>query len=146
MRNQSSGATARSKDTASTFAAALSGSTVTGSAAGGTTKTSSTYDFSSMTRPQAREAINSLIKSGKMSLDESSSLVPIFGSLALNDAGTGAPSANYDTSPIDLFSMLRTAIAGAKSRHEDQNVAAYQQSLSALQRLQGTSSGVNMTA
>jgi hypothetical protein len=104
----------------------------------------SSYDFSNMTRPELRDAIASLTKNGQMSFQESSSLVPLAGSAALTYAGSGAPSADYDTAHLNLFSMLKDGLAGAKSRHDDKSAAAFQQTLSALQRLQGTLAGVDL--
>ena len=105
---------------------------------------SSTYDFSNMTRSEMRDAIRSLTKSGQMSMEEASSLAPFGGSAALTYAGSGAPSADYETAHLDLFSMLKDGLAGAKSRNDDKGAAAFQQTLSALQRLQGTLAGVNL--
>ena len=72
-------------------------------------------------------------------------IVGLMGPAATSNAGQGGPSAaTYDSSSFDVLSALRTAIDGANSRHDDKSAAAFQQTLSALQRLQGTFAGVNL--
>ncbi|AEY69548.1 hypothetical protein AH2_00038 [Burkholderia phage vB_BceS_AH2] len=104
-------------------------------------------DFTSTSRSSLRDTVNSLIKSGKLSLDDSSGLVGMMGPAATTYAGNGGPSAaTYDSSPFDALSALRTAIDGANSRHDDKSAAVFSRTLSALQQLQGTVAGLDLKA
>lgn len=106
--------------------------------------TTSTFDFTNMTRSELRDTVNALIKSGRMTLDESTGLVGIMGP-AITTSGAAA-SSSYDQQRVDAFAMLRMGIDGAKSRNEDRSAASYSLALNALQRLQGTPSGVDLRA
>lgn len=109
----------------------------------------STYDFSSMSPSQMRSTVNDLIRSGKMTLDESSPLLGMMGSPASRWAGSGSPPAEayrMDNQPIDAFATLRAGINGAQSRGDRRNVEALGQTLDALLRLQGTTASVDIRA
>jgi hypothetical protein len=104
-----------------------------------TSSGSSSYDFTNMTPNQMLTTVNSLIKSGKMSLDESSSLVGMMGASPLNNANgsTGAPaSANM---PTNFISSLHNMISFDTSIGDTYGVAYAQKALFALNSLQGTS-------
>lgn len=106
---------------------------------------SSALDFTSMSRSDLRDTVNSLIKSGKLSLDDTTGLVAMMGPAVSSYAGQGGPSAaTYDSSPFDALSALRTAIDGANWRHDDKNAAMFERTLTALQRLQGTVAGLDL--
>jgi hypothetical protein len=79
--------------------------------------------------------INSLIKSGKMSLDESSSLLPL---TSLNAAYSVSGEQDTAKQPVNLFSNMEKMIAFNKSIHNDTGAIYAQKALSALERLQGT--------
>jgi len=113
--------------------------------AGGSASTA--LDFTSMSRSDLRGTVNSLIKSGKLSLDDTSSLVGMMGPAATSYAGQGGPSAAaYDSSAFDALSALQTGIDGANARHDEQNAAALSRTLTALQQLQGTAAGLDLKA
>eukprot|EP01035_Chromulina_nebulosa_P040808 gene40808-55160_t len=88
----------------------------------------STYDFSSMSPAQMRSTVNDLIRSGKMTLTESS---PLLGMMM-------PPAHRMDNQPIDAFANLRAGITGAQSRGDRSSVESLGQTLDALLRLQGT--------
>jgi len=96
-----------------------------------------TYDFTNMTRSQMRTAVNDLIKSGKMSLDESSPLVPMMGDLTLTTV-SGSSSATQPDTPMNFISILQNGIAGALSRGDSANAAFLTTGLDALQKFQGS--------
>ena len=100
------------------------------------TKGGSTYDFTNMTPNNMLSTINSLIKSGQMSLDESSSLVAMMpiSPLAAANSGSGTPDAANQ--PMNFFSGLEKMIAFDKSIHNDAGVIYAQKALSALERFQ----------
>lgn len=109
----------------------------------------STYDFSSMSPSQMRSTVNDLIRSGKMTLDESGPLLGMMGSPASRWAGSGSPPAEayrMDNEPIDAFATLRAGLTGAQSRRDSRNVEALGQTLDALLRLQGTTASVDIRA
>jgi len=108
---------------------------------------SSTLDFTTMSRSDLRDTVNSLIKSGRLSLDDTTGLVGMMGPAVMTYAGSGDPSAAaYDSSPFDALSALRTAIDGANWRHDDKSAAVFSRTLSALQQLQGTVAGLDLKA
>ena len=109
----------------------------------------STYDFSSMSPAAMRSTVNDLIRSGKMTLAESSPLLGMMGPPASRWAGSGSPPAEayrMDDQPIDAFATLRAGINGAQSRGDRRNVEALGQTLDALLRLQGSTASVDIRA
>lgn len=109
----------------------------------------STYDFTNMSPAQMQDTMNSLIRSGKMSFDDSSSLVGMIPT-ALAWAGGGTPSAAQLSSarntPMDFLATLKAGIAGAQSRGDTHNAETLTRTLQVLQSLQGTPSGVDIVA
>ncbi|MBC7581109.1 MAG: hypothetical protein H7312_27685 [Tardiphaga sp.] len=110
----------------------------------------STYDFSSMSPAEMRSTVNDLIRSGKMTLDESSPLLGMMSPPASRWAGSGSAPADeanrMDNEPIDAFATLRAGITGAQSRGDRRNVEALGQTLDALLRLHGTTASVDIRA
>jgi hypothetical protein len=110
----------------------------------------STYDFSSMSPAQMRSTVNDLIRSGKMTLDESGPLLGMMSPPASRWAGSGSPSADeanrMDNQPIDAFATLQAGITGAQSRGDRRNVEVLGRTLDALLRLQGTTASVDIRA
>jgi hypothetical protein len=109
----------------------------------------STYDFTSMSPVQMQNTMNGLIRSGKMSFDDSSSLVGTIPT-ALAWAGGGTPSAaqldSARNTPMDFLATLQAGIAGARSRGDTHNAEMLTRALEVLQSLQGTPSGVDVVA
>ena len=100
-------------------------------------------DFSNISPKALRETVNDLIRNGKMSLDESSPLVP----LMFRDtpvANARAPEGGQQ--PMDVLALLREGLQDAQSRHETQTAYYTQLSIDALSRLQGQTSGVDVKA
>lgn len=97
------------------------------------TKGGNNYDFSNISPNDILGTINNLIKNGKMSLDESSALLPFIPNKILHSSA----SVNSDQ-PINLFSGLERMIAYNKSIHNDAAVIYAQKAFAALERLQGT--------
>jgi hypothetical protein len=103
----------------------------------------STYDFTNMTAPQMLQTVNSLIKSGRMSVEESSSLAGIMGFAGASPLLGRSGQANE---PVDFITALKRQIS---YNEEIKNVAGVEygkESLNALQRLQGTPSVVDVSA
>lgn len=101
------------------------------------TRGNGAYDFANIAPDDLLGTLNSLIKSGKMSLDESSALLAFVPHPGLNGAmsGSGAPE---PASPVNLFSGLEHMIAYNASIDNDAAVVYGHKALSALERLQGT--------
>ena len=98
-------------------------------------KGSGAFDFTNIRPSDVLNTINSLVKSGQISLDESSSLLSFVPLTELN-AAMGKPG--ITNQPINLFSGLKESIAFSKSIHNDAAAVYEQKALSALERLQGT--------
>ncbi|ASN01338.1 hypothetical protein ABQW55_011180 [Xanthomonas citri pv. malvacearum] len=80
---------------------------------------SSGYDFTNMSPNEMREAMNNMISSGKMSLDDSTGLVTLIpSSLSVVDGNT----ASLDQ-PTNFLSLTQDAIAGAQWRGDHASVA-----------------------
>lgn len=120
--------------------------------AGSTTATGvARYDFSNMTPAQMREAVNRLIRSGDLSLDETGSLLGIMAPPSARWKVDGTPLSaaegeRIDNTPVNAFARLRDGIAGARWRNDSAGEAALSKTLAALQRVQGTVSSVDILA
>jgi hypothetical protein len=113
-------ASAGAAETAAAFAASLADKTTISQVArdrlAEEPKGNSTYDLTNVAPNDMFNTINSLIKNGKMSLDESSSLMAFVPLTELNAVMVKSGSTNQ---PIDLFSGLEKMIAFNKSIHND---------------------------
>ncbi|MBE5204452.1 hypothetical protein IG612_17925 [Pectobacterium sp. FL60-S17] len=104
------------------------------------------YDFTNMTPQALTEAVNSLIQSGQMDLDESSSLLGFMAPTALSKVvydGT-APVSSHQ--PMNVFSKIQEGIDGALSRNERASAEGLQRAADALLRFQDKAVKVNMFA
>jgi len=117
-----------SSDTATT------GATVSGS-----------LDFTNMTPRQLQGTMNDLIKSGKMSLDDSSALVGMVPTALSKVNYDGQAPAAYEQ-PSNIIARIQDGIEGAKSRGDSANVDSLTKALGALQKLQGSVIGVDLRA
>lgn len=97
------------------------------------TQDDSGYDFTHIAPNDVLNSINGLIKSGKMSVDESSALMASVPLTELNAAMGKTGAANK---PINLYSSLEKLIAFNKSIHNDSGAIYAQKAFSALERLQ----------
>lgn len=95
-------------------------------AAAGTTQGFTTYDFSNIAPQDLKSAINRLLKSGRMSFDESTSLI-----------GTMPSLPDAVDQPINFFTTIQERIDGALSRNEKTSAEYLTCALQALIRLQG---------
>jgi hypothetical protein len=130
LSNSQTGASARTSTTPNP-------SSVTDSSTPGV----SSYDFTSMTSGDLQSTINTLVKSGKLSLKDSSPLVTIAGF-----AGGGSAAADR---PINVFSALQAGIGYKQTIQADDpnsGIQNWKNALATLQGLQGTASGVDTYA
>lgn len=93
-----------------------------------------TLDFSNIRPNDILETVNDLIKSGQMSLDESSALLELVPPRirALPNATAGS------NEPINMFTRLEAMLAYNKSEHNDAAAIYDQKAIDALRHLQGT--------
>lgn len=89
------------------------------------------YDFTNMSSNDILPTINSLIKSGQMSLDESSHLLLL---VPISLGSSAAPAALKQK--VNLFSALEDWMAFHKSIQNDGAVMYDQKAISALKRIQ----------
>ncbi len=104
----------------------------------------STLDFSNMTRSELRNTVNALIKSGKLSLNDTLGVTLMMGPpLKMGPGGTVSIGPDSD-SKMDVLLSLQARIDGAKSRDDDKAASMFSQTLTALERLQGTVVGLDL--
>ncbi len=98
----------------------------------------SSYDFTSMTPAELQSTVNGLVKSGKLSLKDSSPLLTIAGF----SSGVGKP--------VDVLSALQAGIDYKQQTGQASDPASgienWQNALATLRTLQGTTSGVDTYA
>jgi len=119
-----------------------SGAAASAEAAGAPSAGVSRLDFTSMTRQQLFDWMNSQLRSGAMSFEEST---PFLGMMLKVDAATGRPvDMASDPAPVDFMQRARDGVAGALSFGDLAGTARLQAALATMQRLQGDVSGVDI--
>jgi anti-sigma28 factor (negative regulator of flagellin synthesis) len=109
------------------------------------TSTVKQADFTSMTRQELIDWMNGQIRSGKMSLDESSPFLLMTMKMPVA-AGQLSVDMATDTTRINFIEKARSGIEGALSRH-DQNLAdRLEMAIELMHKGQGSRIGVNETA
>jgi hypothetical protein len=106
----------------------------------------SSDDFTNMTPTQLQTTINSLVKSGKLSLKDSSPLVSIAG---FANGSSPVNTADMSGKPIDVLSALQAGITDKEQNQAGEpnsGVQCWKNALTMLQGLQGTPSGVDAFA
>ena len=105
---------------------------------GGGSPDAALRDFSKMTRGDLFGWMNERIKSGELSLDDSSGLLGLSGGGAI---GSGLPDAGPPDDPqrVDFFQLAHDRIAAARHRRENDVEAAYLVALGVMQRYQAPS-------
>ncbi|AZP10889.1 hypothetical protein [Undibacterium parvum] len=105
-------------------------------------------DFSNMTPRDALNIVNKLVRSGQMTLDESSPLLGIIPSPMSKVKYDGLMPESFDQ-PCNFFEKLYAARDGALQRTETASAAHMQMGIDALMRFQDKSTGgkvrVNIT-
>ncbi len=101
-------------------------------------------DFTSMTRQQMFDWMNNQIRSGAMSLDDST---PFLGMSLKMDAQTGQPvDMATDTTPVNFIDRATQGIAGALWRGDQEQAARLQSALATMHRYQGQVTSVDFRA
>lgn len=128
---------AEASATAASFASALTSATAAISTAKPT-------DFSAMTRQEMFDWMNQQIRSGKMSLDESS---PFLAMTVKISAATGQPvDMASDGTRVNFIEKARLGIDGALSRNDADLAKRLQLALDIMHRTQGQTIGVDVRA
>ncbi|QUS37545.1 hypothetical protein RPMA_00675 [Tardiphaga alba] len=97
-----------------------------------------------MTRQQLFDWMNNQIRSGAMSMDDST---PFLGMTMKIDARTGVPvDMQTDSEPVNFMQRAARGIEAALSRGENDSAARLSAALSMMQRYQGQLTSVDMHA
>ena len=102
-----------------------------------------TTDFTSMTRKELGDWINSKIKSGEMSFDESSTFVSMTLSFSDNVNGT---TGLENTEHVNFVDAVQKGIRFAQQRNDSEMVERLQNTLRIMDRYQGEIRGVDIRA
>lgn len=101
-------------------------------------------DFTSMTRQQIFDWMNGQIRSGALSLTDSSSFLSLSAKI---DSRTMQPvDMATDTTPVDFMDRAKQGIAGALWRGDQEGAARLQTALDTMQRYQGQVTSVDIRA
>lgn len=106
------------------------------------TNATTTFDFTQTTPRKMLEIVNSLIKSGQVTLDETSSLVPFMGDTALVQ---GQGEAGWADKPVNYFDILAQVAEYSRYSHNQPAGAYAEKAIAMLNRFQGQLSGVNLS-
>ncbi|MCE4062315.1 hypothetical protein LXM60_19125 [Pandoraea sputorum] len=107
-------------------------------------QTTRQIDFGDMTRQQMRDWVNDQIRSGQMSLDDSSPFMAMTMKVPV-DGSAGIP-AELDPERIDFAQRAREGIAGALALNDPANAKRLQQALDIMSRYQGQTVGISTSA
>ncbi|MBY0409070.1 MAG: hypothetical protein K2Q97_02840 [Burkholderiaceae bacterium] len=119
------------------FSSALSAATAESS-------TAKQADFTGMTRKEMFDWMNDRIRSGKMSLDESS---PFLGMTMKISVATGQPvDMATDTTRINFVEKAGWGIEGARSNNDPDLAKRLQAAIEVMRRYQGEALGVDTRA
>jgi hypothetical protein len=124
-----------------TFASALSAASKATEQTAGVARA----DFSNMTRQQLRDWVNTEIRAGRMTLDESSPFVGMTIAIPVNGDTVAAERA-ISVDRVDFLALTRGGIDGARWRHDDQAAASLERALQIMQQYQGMPTGVDTIA
>ncbi|MEI8170487.1 MAG: hypothetical protein WCG50_12475 [Rhodoferax sp.] len=118
------------------------------SAALTTTQTDSTKqaDFSNMTRHDMRDWVNTQIRSGEMSLDDSRPFMAMTMKIPVGGGLGGELPAESDGTRYDFTQKVRDGIQGALSRNDETSVKILESAMKIIQRYQGQTIGLNVRA
>lgn len=130
-------ASAADRSAATSFSAALT-----------TTQADSTKqaDFTSMTRQGMRDWVNTQVRSGEMSLDDSRPFMAMTMKIPVSGGMGGELAAESDGTRYDFTQKVRDGIEGALSRNDETTLKMLQSAMSIMQRQQGQTIGVNIRA
>ena len=132
----SSNATASSSASDADATSAATSTTSSGSSTG-------SLDFTNMTGQQMFDWMNSQLKSGQMTFEQSSAFLGMTLKVDVSTGQTVDPST--DTTRYNFMDIAQQGLAGALSRHDDTQASLLKNALAIMQDAQGASSGVDIT-
>ncbi|HHR9696954.1 TPA: hypothetical protein ACTANZ_004617 [Salmonella enterica subsp. enterica serovar Mbandaka] len=103
-------------------------------------------DFTSMTRLEMREWVNTQIRSGEMSLDDSRPFMAMTMKMPVGGGLGGELAAESDGTRYDFTQKVRDGIQGALSRNDETTLKMLESAMSIMQRQQGQTIGINIRA
>ena len=95
------------------------------------------YDFTNITPENMASTMNGLIKSGKLSFDDSSALVTMIPT-ALSKVNYDGQAPQATTQPTNFIALLQEGVNAANARGDASNAKFFTNALDALQKLQAT--------
>lgn len=116
------------------------GTSATRSSGSGTTQT----DFSHLTRKDLADWMNGKIKSGEMSLDDSSAFLGMTMKIPVG-AGRGDAIGLDDQEPVNFLQKAQDGIAWARQNNDTDAVKRLETALNAMRHYQGQVTGVDIT-
>lgn len=103
-------------------------------------------DFTSMTRQDMRDWVNTRIRSGEMSLDASRPLMAMTMKAPVDGAHGVAVGAENDATRYDFTQMAREGIQGALSRNDETTLEMLKSAMSMMQDQPGRPNSVDRYA
>lgn len=101
-------------------------------------------DFTSMTRQEMQEWVNVQIRSGKLSLDDSSPFMMM--TMKIRASDNQIIPAEGDLERINFMEKARLGIEGARSRNDQVTLTMLQSAMHIMQRHQGQTIGIHTRA
>jgi len=96
-------------------------------------------DFTRMTRQELRDWVNTQIRSGEMSLDDSAAFMAMSMKMPVNGGLGGELPAESDGTRYDFTQKVRDGIQGTRSRNDETTLNMLESAMRIIQRHQGQS-------
>ena len=103
-------------------------------------------DFTSMTRKDMRDWVNTQIRSGGMSLDDSRPFMAMTMKIPASGGPGGEVAAENDGTRYDFTQKVRDGIQAALARKDDTTLKMLESAMSTMQGQQGQATSVNTVA
>lgn len=103
-------------------------------------------DFGGMTRQDMRDWVNTQLRSGQMTLEESQPFMAMTMKVPVGGGVGGELAAESDATRYDFVQKVRDGIQGALSRNDETTLKMLESALSIMQRQQGQAIGVSIRA
>ncbi len=110
------------------------------------TNSSRRTDFTSMTRQDMRDWVNTRIRSGDMSLDDSRPFMAMTMKIPASGGPGGELAAENDGTRYDFTQKVRDGIQAALARKDGTTVKMLESAMSIMQGQQGQATSVNTVA
>lgn len=103
-------------------------------------------DFTSMTRQEMRDWVNTQIRSGDMSLDDSRPFMAMTMKIPASGGLGGELAAENDGTRYDFTQKVRDGIQAALAKNDDTTLKMLDSAMSIMRRQQGQATSVNTVA